>query len=150
MEVCMSSLIRCETPAVSLSSLVDELFGNSVFNKWGRQLQSTHYPEVDISEEPDHYRIKADVPGMNKEDIKISVENGILSISGEKKDERSENKSGTYHHFERSYGSFLRSFKLPDNVDDTSIDASYKNGVLEVALRKNEKAKPRSIEVRVE
>jgi HSP20 family protein len=105
-------------------------------------------PLVDISEDEKEYLIKAEIPEMKKEDIKISVEDNVLSISGERKYEKDE-KGKKYHRVERAYGSFLRSFTLPDDADGSKVGAEYKDGVLKVHLPKSEKAKPKTIEVKV-
>jgi HSP20 family protein len=93
--------------------------------------------------------IKAEIPEVNKEDVKITVDNGVLTIRGERKQEKEE-KGKKFHRVERSYGSFTRSFTLPDNVDETKIKASFKDGMLNLHIQKSEKAKPRVIEVKVE
>jgi HSP20 family protein len=109
---------------------------------------STIRPMVNVEETENEFIISAEIPGMEKKDITIVVNNGVLSISGEKKDE-SETKEKNYHRIERSYGKFERSFVLPDGVDHDKIDANYKNGVLELSLPKMEEAKPKQIEVKV-
>jgi HSP20 family protein len=105
-------------------------------------------PLVDISEDEKEYLIKAEIPEMKKEDIKISVEDNVLSISGERKYEKEE-KGKKYHRVERAYGRFLRSFTLPDDADGSKVGAEYKDGVLKVHLPKSEKAKPKTIEVKI-
>ena len=145
----MSALIRYETPS-TISDIVESIFNNGFFSRWDRELPVTSYPDVDIIEDKDAFRVKADIPGMDKKDIKVEVENGVLSISGEKKEEKVEKDKNHYYHFERSYGSFNRTFRLPDNVSTEHIDAKYANGVLELTLRKSEAAKPKAIEVKVE
>jgi HSP20 family protein len=105
-------------------------------------------PSVDIVETPEEFQIKAELPEVKREDVKVSVDAGVLRIEGERKQEKEE-KGKKYHRVERSYGSFLRTFALPDNVDDRNVQADFKDGVLTVRLRKAEKAKPRSIEVKV-
>jgi HSP20 family protein len=105
-------------------------------------------PLVDISEDDHEYTIKAELPGIEKENVKITVENGTLLITGERASE-GEEKNRKYHRVERAYGSFLRSFTLPDDADGTKIRAEFKNGVLKVHLPKAENAKPRSIEIKV-
>jgi HSP20 family protein len=105
-------------------------------------------PLVDISEDDKEYLIKAEIPDMKKEDVKISVQEDILSISGERKYEKEE-KGKKYHRVERAYGSFMRSFALPENADGSKVSAEYKDGVLTVHLPKSEKAKPKAIEVKV-
>jgi HSP20 family protein len=105
-------------------------------------------PLVDIEESEKEYLIKAEIPEMKKEDVKITVQDDVLSISGERKSEKEE-KGKKYHRVERSYGSFLRSFTLPDDADGTKITAEYKDGVLRLHLPKSEQAKPKAIEVKV-
>jgi len=105
-------------------------------------------PLVDIEESEKEYLIKAEIPEMKKEDVKIAVQDDILSISGERKSEKEE-KGKKYHRVERSYGSFLRSFTLPDDADGTKITAEYKDGVLRLHLPKSEQATPKAIEVKV-
>lgn len=105
-------------------------------------------PRVDIAETDAAYVIKAEIPGVRKEDVKITVDNGILTISGERKEEKEE-KDKKFHRVERIYGSFSRSFTLPDNVDESKIDAEFKDGVLTLTIPKTEKAKPRAVEVKV-
>ena len=113
-------------------------------------LQKTDWsPVVDISEDQDAFLIRAELPGINKEDVKVSVHDGVLTIQGERRDEH-ESKENKRHRVERFYGHFARSFTLPDHVDDENIKASYKDGILELTLAKQEKAKPRAIEVDVE
>jgi HSP20 family protein len=105
-------------------------------------------PSVDIAETAEAFEIKAELPDVKKEDVKVSVEDGELRISGERKREKEE-KGKKFHRIERSYGSFLRSFALPPNVDDTKLAAEYKDGVLNVRLPKTEQAKPKAIAVKV-
>lgn len=105
-------------------------------------------PTVDIAETPEEFHIKAELPEVKKEDVKVSVDNGVLRLEGERKQEKEE-KGKKYHRVERSYGSFLRTFALPDNVDDTKVRAEFKDGVLNVRLPKTEKAKPKAVEVKV-
>lgn len=105
-------------------------------------------PEVDIIEDDKEWLVKADLPEVKKEDVKVTVENGVLTITGERKFEKEE-KGRKYHRVERSYGNFLRSFTLPENADGTQVNADFKEGVLKVHLPKTEKAKTKSIEVKV-
>jgi HSP20 family protein len=105
-------------------------------------------PQVDITEDEKEYLIKADLPEMKKDEIKVNVENGVLSVSGERKTEKEE-KNKKFHRIERSYGTFLRSFTLPDDADGTKVAAEFKEGVLRVHLPKNPVAKPKAIEVKV-
>jgi HSP20 family protein len=105
-------------------------------------------PQVDIVEDEKEYLIKADLPEMKKDEIKVNVENGVLSVSGERKTEKEE-KNKKFHRIERSYGTFMRSFALPDDADGTKVAAEFKEGVLRVHLPKNPVAKPKAIEVKV-
>ncbi len=105
-------------------------------------------PVVDISETDGEYLIKAEIPEVKREDVKVSVENGVLTMQGERKQEKEE-KGKKFHRVERYYGSFLRTFTVPDNVDDTKVRAEFKDGVLNVHLPKTEKAKPKAIDVKV-
>ena len=103
---------------------------------------------VDIREDKNQIVVQADIPGMEQKDIQVNVENGLLTIAGERKF-TDEAKKESYHRVERVYGRFSRSFQLPSTTDPTSIQAAYKNGVLEVVIPKREEAKPRAIEVKV-
>lgn len=105
-------------------------------------------PSVDILETENEMLLKADLPGVDMKDVDIQLENGTLTLRGERKFE-SEKKEGGYHRIERSYGSFARSFTLPETVDAEAVKADYKNGVLTVTLPKKELAKPRQIRVEV-
>jgi len=105
-------------------------------------------PLVDISEDDKEYIIMADLPQVKKEGVKVTVENGVLAITGERTFEKEE-RGKKYHRVERAYGSFTRSFTLPEDADPAKVSAVFKDGVLEVHLAKSEKAKPKSIEVKV-
>jgi HSP20 family protein len=106
-------------------------------------------PRVDIAETDEAFVIKAEIPEVNKEDVKVTVDNGVLAIRGERKQEKEE-KEKKFHRVERYYGSFTRSFTLPDNVDETKIKASFKDGMLNLEIQKTEKAKPKVIDVKVD
>lgn len=105
-------------------------------------------PAVDILDEKDHVRVRADIPGMKREDIEVSWENNRLTLKGEKKDER-EVKDKDYVRSERYYGAFHRTFSLPEGIDAAKVNATYKDGVLDVILPKKEGAKPKQIKVDV-
>ena len=105
-------------------------------------------PSVDISEDDKEWLIKADLPDVKKEDVKVTVENGVLAVTGERKFEKEE-KDKKYHRIERSYGNFFRSFTLPEGAEGAKVSAQFKDGVLEVHLPKNEKAKAKAVEVKV-
>ena len=103
-------------------------------------------PAVDIKENADGFVIIADIPGVDPKDIEVHMENGILTIKGERESEKKEEKEG-YKRVERSYGSFYRRFSMPETADATKINARSKNGVLEVTIPKQEKVQPRKIDV---
>lgn len=105
-------------------------------------------PPVDVAEDDKEYVIKAELPEIRKEDVKVSIENGLLSISGERKFEKEE-KNKKYHRVERAYGYFSRSFSLPDAVDAEQVKADFKEGMLTIHVPKSESARPKQIEVKV-
>ncbi len=105
-------------------------------------------PTVDVSETDDEYLIKVELPEVRKEDVKVTIHDGVLTLQGERKLEREE-KNKKYHRVERAYGSFARSFTIPENVDGSSVKARHKDGMLYLHLGKTEEAKPKSIEVKV-
>ncbi len=105
-------------------------------------------PSVDISETTAEYVIKAEIPEVRKEDVKVTLEHGVLTVQGTRRQEKEE-KGTKYHRVERSYGSFVRKFSLPDLVDDAQVQAVFKDGILTLHLPKSEKAKPKAIEVKV-
>jgi len=105
-------------------------------------------PLVDISEDDKEYLIKAELPEVKKEDVKVTAETGTLTIMGERRF-KTEEKGRKYHRVERAYGSFGRSFSLPDDASPGRVSAEFKDGVLTLHLVKDEKAKPQQIEVKV-
>jgi len=105
-------------------------------------------PLVDISEDDREYLIKAELPEVKKEDVKVTAEEGTLTITGERKFEKEE-KGKKYHRVERAYGSFVRNFSIPDDASPAQVSAEFKDGVLTVHLTKTAKAKPQQIEVKV-
>ncbi len=106
-------------------------------------------PAVDIKEEPDKFVIEADIPGVKPDEIEVSMEEGVLTIKGEKKTEATTEKEG-YKRVERTYGSFYRRFSLPDTADAEAISAKSKHGVLEIVIPKKEAVKPKKISVATE
>jgi len=124
------------------------LFQDTVNRMLSESASRPWVPAVDILETENELILKADVPELKLEDIDIRMENGTLSIKGERKVELEEGGKG-YRRIERSYGSFARYFELPDTVDPEKVAADYKNGVLTVTLPKKEIAKPRSVRVQV-
>lgn len=105
-------------------------------------------PAIDVQETDREYLIKADLPEVKKEDVKVTVENGVLSVEGERKQEKEE-KNRRFHKIERSYGKFVRRFELPTEVDPAKVEAAFKDGVLNVHLPKSPNGSPKAISVKV-
>lgn len=116
------------------SALVDRFFNDSIARSGG----SRFVPKVDIVETPENYEVHLAVPGLNKDDFKIEINDNYLTVSGERKFSN-EKKDKNYHSIETHYGSFSRSFTLPENTDATKINAKYNNGILELTIPKDEK-----------
>ena len=142
-------------PFRDLVSIQDEM--NRVFNdSFGRvpsrfdtELSHSEWsPSVDISETKDEIVVKAEVPGMNKDDIKITLQDNVLTLKGERKQEKEE-KDTNFYRMERYYGSFARSFSLPTVVQADKIKASYKDGILNITLPKTEEVKPKQIPIEI-
>jgi HSP20 family protein len=133
-----------------LQNRINRAFGDAYgHNDEGLTSSGSWMPPVDIYQNGEHEIVlKADVPDMTREDIDITVDNGTLTIKGAKK-QASDVKEEHYHRIERNYGSFSRSFSLPQTVDTTKVGADYRNGVLTVRLPLREEAKPRQIKVDV-
>jgi len=126
----------------------DNLFDDNFGRSWAQASTSNWYPAVDVLESKDSYHIRAELPGMKKEDIKVEVKDGTLTLSGERKSEKLA-EDVEYRHVERVDAKFWRSFSLPETVKHDGIEATYKDGVLEIRVPKAEEAKPRQIEVSV-
>ena len=106
-------------------------------------------PAVDISEDAETLTIRADLAGLRKEDVKINVEDGVLTLHGERKFDEQKENGKNYYRIERGYGVFARSFTLPNTVNSERISAHMKDGVLEITIPKREEAKPKQIEIQV-
>lgn len=107
-------------------------------------------PAVDIIEKKDSYQLKVELPEVKRDDVRVSVDNGVLTIAGERRLEQEDSdEAGHHRRLERYYGSFARSFTLPEEADEGQIDASYQDGMLTLTIPKSEKPAPRSIEVKV-
>jgi HSP20 family protein len=123
-------------------------FMEELFREWapagrGRTLM----PAMDICDDDQRYTISVELPGTKKEDVQVELQEGVLTIRGEKKSEREEKKEKR-RYVERTYGSFTRSFTLPRDADGERLDASFKDGVLTITIPKAEEAKPRSITIK--
>jgi HSP20 family protein len=130
-----------------VNRLFDDFLGRPLLRtEWSEEVWS---PSVDISETEDNVIIKAEMPGLNKDDVKISLQDNTLTLMGEKKQEKVE-KDANYHRVERSYGVFNRSFTLPTSVKSDKIKATYKDGILSITLPKTEEVKPKEIPISIE
>ena len=121
---------------------------DSVFPRFGfPKALGDFKPATDIKEKDGHFLVNIDLPGVSKKDIKVELKDGLLTVSGERKHEE-ENKEGSVHRIERSYGSFTRSFAVPEGADEDRLEASYENGVLSLVIPKGVVPKGRQIEVK--
>src|ERR1700741_1413330 len=146
----MTTIARLE-PFRGFSTLqeqVNRVFNESFRNQGDESALTTWAPPVDIYETPNELVVKADLPDVNEKDIDVRVENNLLTIRGERKFEKSVSEEN-FLRVERTYGSFSRSFSLPNTVNAEAIAAEYKNGVLNVTLPKREESKPRQVKVDV-
>ena len=137
-------------PYRDLSSFADR-FNRALGTVAGRERDEelnlgTWIPPVDISEDKDRITLTAELPGFSEDQVEVQMEGGVLTIRGERKFE-DEKEGRNFHRLERSYGTFVRSFTLPNNVDRENIHASFKNGLLEIELPKREEARPRQIKI---
>jgi HSP20 family protein len=124
--------------------------GYDPFGRFGEESWSltTWAPACDIYETDNEIVVKAELPEVKKEDVRVSIENNVITIHGERKFSE-ETKRENYHRLERSYGAFTRSFTLPSFVDASKINAEFKDGILRVTMPKREEAKPKQVEVKV-
>jgi HSP20 family protein len=132
-------------PVFGLRREIDRLFEDTFGRGEGTNSWS---PAVDIRESDNELRLEVELPGINPEDVEVTADNGILAIRGEKRTERKEGHDETrYHIVERSYGSFMRSFQLPQGLDESKIEADYNNGILSIHIPKTALPQPRKIQI---
>jgi len=137
-------------PFRELRGLHDEM--NQLFSGFGKGFDANEFargawaPSVDIFEDQEKLIVEAELPGMNREDFELSVENNVLTLKGERKFEKKDERDN-YHRVERQYGSFVRQFTLPQTITAEGATADFENGVLHVALPKREETKARKIEI---
>jgi HSP20 family protein len=124
--------------------LLDQVFGNTGARTGGNLMRA---PETDVVETEREIRVHVEMPGLKRDNIEVDVENNVLTIRGEKREERTEGQDGRYHLAERRYGTFARSFVLPRDVDADAIQAAFEDGVLTVRIPKSEKARRRKIDI---
>lgn len=127
---------------------MNRFFNTSLDNWMNDDVEYTWKPSVDISEDDNSYIVSADLPGLTKKEISINVKDNLLTITGERKSAKKD-KDDSYYRMERRYGTFSRSFHLPDEVLEEKITASFKNGVLTIDIPKAEVTKPKEIEIKV-
>ena len=120
---------------VRFGSLIDRFFNDALYTNEGGAASFT--PQVDIAETDDNFELQFAIPGINKDDITIDLEDGTLTVGGERKFEETKNEKN-FHSVETRYGSFKRSFKLPENVAEDKVEASYKDGILLIQIPKTE------------
>ena len=126
----------------------NELWGPVKKNSEAPAGRESFLPPVDVHETPEMFVVSLDIPGVNEKDVKVDVHNGRLTVSGERRTQQSgKSEDGLFRRFEKSYGTFTRSFQLPQNVKEDKIEARQANGVLEILIPKAEEAKPRSIQI---
>jgi HSP20 family protein len=144
----MTRLLNLIPRTASLLPASDRL--ESFFDNWNLPVlfdeDTTWIPAFDIAEKEEEYLITAELPGMDMKDIDITFTDGLLTVKGEKKQEK-EDKGKDYHRIERRYGSFQRSFRVPEKVDTNKIEASYKDGILKLVLPKAEESRAQKIKV---
>jgi HSP20 family protein len=134
---------------MSMQREINRMFDGLFRTSWqGDELSGAWAPAVDIAEKADSYAVNVELPGVAKEDVKITMHDNVLTIRGEKKQEQ-ESREANYQRVERTYGSFSRSFTLPTGVKAGDVEATYKDGILNILLPKAEEAKPKQIEVKV-
>src|ERR1017187_1899965 len=133
--------------AMSANRDFDRLF-RAAFSPESEVSTRTWAPPVDIFENGDNLVLKAELPGVNPDDVEIRVENNTLYLKGERKFEK-EVEEQSYHRVERSYGTFTRTFSLPNSIDADKVAANYKDGVLTLTMPKKEEAKPKTIKINV-
>lgn len=139
------------TELEAVSSRLNRMFGRtSLPAETNREMLSVAdwMPSVDISESDNAYLVKAEIPGVNKDDVKVTIEDGMLTIQGERKQEQ-EDSGKKYHRIERCYGSFMRSFRVPDDADESAAHAEFKNGMLNVTLNKTQKRRSNAVNVSI-
>ena len=145
----MRDLLDVEREFNSLFKNFQDKFGFGAYCEDGDELENAVWmPLTDIYEDNNYYKLKTDLPGIKKEDVKISYADGQLSISGERKQEK-ESDNSKYHRVERSFGKYYRSFTLPKKILEDEIEAEFSDGQLTVSIPKAEEAKPKELEIKV-
>ena len=142
-------MLNVEREFNRLSRLFDDRYGLARRKDDDSEYENAVWtPLTDVYEDDEKYQLHVDLPGVSKEDLKISFKDGELSISGERKQEKEE-KKGQFHRIERMYGKYYRSFTLPKLIKSDNIDAEFKDGQLSITIPKAEEAKPKELEIKV-
>jgi HSP20 family protein len=131
-------------PVFGLRREIDRLFEDT----FGRDNASSWTPAVDVRENQNELRLDLELPGINADEVEITTDNGVLTVRGEKHSERKEEDDARYHVVERSYGSFMRSFQLPQGLDDSRIEATFDNGILSIHIPKSALPQPKKIQIK--
>src|SRR5262245_45008297 len=137
-----------------MSDRLNRVFATDPFGLAGRRSEDQPLagvdfaPQTNISETDNAYLIKLDLPEVKKEDVTVSVENGLLTIEGERKQERKD-ENERFHRIESSYGRFLRRFSLPDDADENAVEAAYKDGTLTLSVKKTPQKTPKARQIKV-
>ena len=144
------TLVKWTPRPMNISNDFDDMFRTLFHSDWKNPLNTkTNWkPEIDIKESDNLFQIKADIPGLTKKDIKVSLKGDQLTISGERK-KIIDNENDHYHYQERSVGKFNRSFNLPESINKDKIHASFKNGILSIELEKHEEIVPKEMEISI-
>ena len=144
------TLVKWTPRPTSILNDMDKMISNVFENDWNFPVRSkTNWsPPVDVKETDDSFTLTADIPGLTKKEVTVNVADGIVSISGERKLE-DEKESDNYHYRERRYGSFSRTFNLPETVNEEDISASFKNGILSIELPKQELVLPKERQIKI-
>ena len=144
------TLVKWTPKPMDISNEFDDMF-RTVFHsdlKYPLKTEPNWKPEIDIKESDNLFQINADLPGLTKKDIKVSLKGDQLTISGERK-KISDNENDHYHYRERSVGKFIRSFNLPESINKDKIHASFKNGILSIELEKHKEITPKEMEISI-
>ena len=133
----------------NLQREMDRVMNSAITRRRVSSVDRDWMPDVDVEERENEYAVSIDIPGVDKKDVKVTVEGNVLTIAGERNYERTEDEDGTCYCSERRFGSFSRSFSLSKKIDIEKITAKHKNGVLTINLPKAEEAREREIEIQV-
>lgn len=144
------TLVKWTPRRKSIFEDMDSIVRNAFNEDWNFPVRDLRQwaPAVDVEETDNNYNITADIPGLTKKDVKVNITNNILTISGERKTVNDSEKDH-YHYRERHYGSFSRSFNLPETVKEDDVSASFKNGILAITLPKHEEVLPKEREIKI-